>query len=114
MKKSLVALMAGSAILAIIPAVVSAQPYGQGRGYGPDRNPGRGYGYGEYYRGDQGIAEREANIAQRIDDGERGGGLTRAEASRLRAQLRNIQSVERADMRGGLSDYERRDINRRL
>ena len=118
MKTTLTALLAGAAIIAVVPTHTLAQPYGgppandYGRGRG-DGDNGRGdYGRGGY--GDRALAEREANIAQRIDEGERGGGLTREEAARLRGQLRDIQQIEREDMRGGLSDVERRDLNRRL
>ena len=124
MKTTLSALMAATAIVAVMPAFASAQPYGPGRGYGsgPEYGPGRGYGpdqgYGRGYDGPgyggQSFGEREANIAQRIDEGERRGGLTRDEVRRLRDQLRQIQRLEFSYQRGGFNNVERRDLNRRL
>jgi len=139
MKKIVSTLLIGAALAAAVPAVTFAQPYGRGPGPGPsyDPNPGRGYdpypgpGRGNGYDPNLGrgrgpgwdndryptprrIAEREANIAQGIDEGERRGGLTRDEAWRLRGQLRDIQHIEDGYRRGGFSDNEIRDLNRRL
>ncbi len=91
MKKTLTALLAATAIAALVPALASAAP---GRGGAID--------------------ERIANISQRIDEGERGGGLTRNEVHRLRDQLHDIQNAEARDLRHGLNDSEQRDLNKRL
>lgn len=126
MKKIVPLLLAGAALAAAVPAISTAQPYGRGpdygRGYdpypgrpGPDYGPGRGRG-GDWdrYPTPGRINEREANIAQAIDEGERRGGLTRDEAWRLRNQLRDIQRLEDSYRRGGFTDSEIRDLNRRL
>jgi hypothetical protein len=61
------------------------------------------------------IAEREAHIAQRIDEGVHNGTIDRAEAKVLRERLRKVQSLE-GYYRGshGFTAWERRDIERRL
>jgi hypothetical protein len=61
------------------------------------------------------IAEREARIAARIDQGLRDGSLDHAEAEHLRDRLRRIRSLESYYRRDhGFSAWERRDIERRL
>ncbi len=61
------------------------------------------------------IMEREAKVAQRIDEGVRSGALQRAEAARLRDQLRRTEALEGYYRRThGLSAWERRDVERRL
>ncbi len=69
------------------------------------------------------INAREANIAQRIDQGQRRGDLTRREAFQLSAQLQQIEGLEARYRHngggyhygpGGLSISERADLNRRL
>ncbi len=108
MKRLLIsALAAASLAAAVTPAL--AAPFGHGPGPGP--------AYGADING------QEANIAQRINQGERGGGLTRREAFQLRAQLQQIQDLEAryrhnhgGYSRGpaGLSNFERADLQRRL
>lgn len=61
-----------------------------------------------------GIDQRQHNLAQRIDRDFHRGHLTRVEANRLVAQLRQVEAMERHYRRGGLSRWERQDINRRL
>ncbi|HYG27918.1 MAG TPA: hypothetical protein VD906_13545 [Caulobacteraceae bacterium] len=60
------------------------------------------------------INQRQQNLAQRIDRGFHRGDLTRAEANRLVAQLRQVEAIERHYRRGGLLAWERRDLDRRL
>ena len=61
------------------------------------------------------VRAREANIEQRIDQGVRRGDLTRSEASRLRAELGRIDRLNGYYHRsGGVSSWERRDLERRL
>lgn len=61
------------------------------------------------------INQRQANLSARIDQGVRGGALTRPEARRLRTQYRDIARLEaRYRATGGLSLAERRDLDRRF
>ena len=61
------------------------------------------------------VNQREARIEQRIDEGARRGDLTRPEAARLRSELRRIERLEHYYRRtGGMSGWERRDLERRL
>jgi hypothetical protein len=61
------------------------------------------------------INQRQGNIEQRIDMGVRNGSLTRFEAGRLRAEFRNLNVLEARYRRsgGGLTGWERADLNRR-
>ena len=60
------------------------------------------------------VNQKEAQIAQRIDQGVRTGALTRGEARNLRIRLAQIQRLEQVYRRGGLNMNERRDLDRRL
>ena len=62
----------------------------------------------------QSINGRQANLDRRIDVGVRNGSLTRAEASRLRADFRQLNRLEVRYRQGGLSNWERRDLDRRF
>jgi Ni/Co efflux regulator RcnB len=108
MKKILLSIAAVSAIAAAIPAVASAQSYGYDRG--PDRGSDRGYdrGHNQDYGGD-----RVARLDERIDRGIRSGGLTRNEAWRLKGDLRETARLESRYRRGGLTGWEREDLDRR-
>ena len=64
-------------------------------------------------RGWQPIAQRQANLDRRIDQGIRSGALTRPEARRLTAELRDLNRLEGRYRAGGLSQWERNDLNRR-
>ncbi|WP_165184906.1 hypothetical protein [Caulobacter soli] len=98
MKKILLSIAAVSAVAAAVPAVASAQAYE--RGY--DR------GYNQDVGGD-----RVARLDQRIDMGIRRGGLTRDEAWRLKGDLRETARLESRYRRGGLTGWERADLDRR-
>jgi Ni/Co efflux regulator RcnB len=91
MKKILVSVLAVSTIAAAVPA--AAQGYGNGW---------------------QNINQRQANLDRRIDQGIRNGQLTRGEAVRLRAEFRDIARLEARYRRGGLSNWERSDLDRRF
>ena len=104
MKKILLSIAAVSAIAAAVPAAASAQSYGY------DRGPDRGYDRG---RQDVG-GDRVARLDQRIDVGIRSGGLSRNEAWRLKGDLRETARLESRYRRGGLSGWERADLDRRL
>ena len=62
----------------------------------------------------QSINQRQANLNQRIDVGVRDGSLTRREANRLRGEFFRLNRLERQYRRGGLSFWERRDLDRRF
>lgn len=86
MKKILISIAAVSAIAAAVPAVASAQP----------------------------INQRQDQLERRIDIGLRNGSLTRSEAYRLRAELRETERLEHRYRRNGLSNWERADLDRRF
>lgn len=62
----------------------------------------------------QPINARQANLDRRIDMGIRNRTLSRAEATRLRAEFRQIARLESRYRVNGLSNWERRDLNRRF
>lgn len=87
MKKILIPIVAVSALAAAtIPAAASAQS----------------------------INQRQDMLERRIDVGLRNGSLTRSEAYRLRAELRQTARLEHDYRRGGLSRWERADLDRRF
>ena len=90
MKKTILTLAATAAALTGLTGTANAAPFGGN------------------------VNQREAQIAQRIDQGIRSGALTRGEAMNLRVRLDRIQRLEQAYRRGGLSFAERRDLDRRL
>ncbi|MFZ5718789.1 MAG: hypothetical protein ACOY5Y_04900 [Pseudomonadota bacterium] len=60
------------------------------------------------------INERQARLDDRIDAGVRSGDLTRNEAMRLRDEFRDLAQLENRYRRGGLSGWERADLDRRF
>jgi len=88
MKKILLSITAVSALAAatVVPTVASAQS----------------------------INHRQAMLERRIDQGVRNGSLSRGEAYRLTAQLRETARLEYRYRRGGLSGWERADLDRRF
>lgn len=60
----------------------------------------------------QSVNQRERNLAARINLGVRNGSLTRAEASRLRVRLANLERLEWRYRRNGLSYRERVYLDR--
>jgi hypothetical protein len=60
------------------------------------------------------INQRQARLEQRIDAGVRSGELTRSEATRLRDQFHDLARLEVRYRRGGLSGWERADLDRRF
>lgn len=65
-------------------------------------------------RGWQNINQRQRALDARIDAGLRDRSLSREEASRLRAEFQDIAMRERDYRRNGLSQAERRDLDRRF
>jgi hypothetical protein len=67
-------------------------------------------------RGWVGVNQRQAQLERRIDNGVRTGPITRAEAARLRAELRQIAMREQQYRRSGgsLTTWERQDLDRRF
>lgn len=62
----------------------------------------------------QGINARQAQLDHRINQGVRSGSLTRAEATRLRSDFRNLSRLEQRYRSNGLTRWERQDLNRRF
>lgn len=60
------------------------------------------------------ISERQANLFARIEAGIRNGSLTEQEAGRLKARFNNLAMRDERYRKGGYSDWERNDLQRRL
>jgi hypothetical protein len=88
MNKFMLSITAVSALAAatVVPAVASAQSFNQ----------------------------RQAMLERRIDQGQRSGALSRNEVYRLRGELRETIRLESRYRRGGLSGWERADLDRRF
>ncbi|WP_428060108.1 hypothetical protein [Brevundimonas sp.] len=67
-------------------------------------------GYGAW----QSINARQANLDRRIDRGVRTGQLSRREAVRLRGEFNSLLRLEANYRRGGLTAWERADLDRRF
>lgn len=102
----------------IIPAVVlaavasaalpaAAQSYGQSHHARP---PVHQVGYENW----QSINARQAGLDRRIDQGVRSGQLSRREATRLRGEFNGLLRLEANYRRGGLTAWERNDLDRRF
>ena len=107
MKKMLVpALVLATVSAAALPAVA------QNHNRGHDRNDNRGYS--QNYGGWQSINVRQANLDRRIDQGVRNGQLSRREATRVRSEFNALLRLEAGYRRGGLTAWERSDLDRRF
>jgi hypothetical protein len=102
MKRTMLGLLAATALAAAIPAIALAQP-------GGDRYDSEGRNW-------QSINQRQANLDARIDAGIRDRSLTPAEAARLRAEFQDIVRLEAQDRASppGLTREERADLDRRM
>jgi len=104
MKNLLIPALAVTVASTALPA--AAQSY--------DRHgPSRGHGYEQNYGGWQSINQRKYNLDRRIDQGLRNRQLSYREASRLKDQLNGLVRLERSYQRGGLTRWERQDLDRR-
>ncbi|WP_409013091.1 hypothetical protein [Brevundimonas sp.] len=105
MKTMLVpALVLATVSAAALPA--AAQNYNRP---GQHQNDNRGA-----YGGWQSINVRQANLDRRIDQGVRNGQLSRREAMRLRSEFTALLRLEAGYRRGGLTAWERTDLDRRF
>ena len=102
MKKALIPVLAIAAASVAVPA--SAQNY--------DRHD-RHDRYEQNRGGWQSISNRKHQLDRRIDVGMRNGSLSRREGRRLENALHQLVRLERNYMRGGLTRWERNDLDRR-
>lgn len=109
-KLTTLAVLAATSALALGAGAASAQPYNGGRYDGRYED--------HRYQGDRGqwvaINQRQAQLDRRIDRGVRNGQLTRQEAYRLRGEFNQIARLEARYRANGLSNWERRDLDRRF
>ena len=102
MKKALIPVLAIAAASVAVPA--SAQNY--------DRHD-RHDRYEQNRGGWQSISNRKYQLDRRINVGLRNGSLSRREGRRLENELNRLVRLERSYLRGGLTRWERNDLDRR-
>ena len=98
---------------AIVLAAVSVAAPSFAHSYSRPAPPHHGAqhaGYGAW----QSINARQANLDRRIDQGVRNGQISRREATRLRGEFSSILRLEANYRRGGLTAWERQDLDRRF
>ena len=105
-KKMMIPALVLAAASVALPA--AAQSYGPN--HGPNRPPVAGPGYNNW----QSINQRQVQLDRRIDQGVRSGQLSRREATRLRSEFNSLVRLEGQYRRGGLSAWERTDLDRRF
>lgn len=107
-KKALLPALALVAASVAVPAM--AQSYGHPNG-GQRHNPSyQQPSYGNW----QSINQRQRQLDHRIDVGVRNGQLSRREAVRLRSEFNALVRLEANYRRGGLTRWERTDLDRRF
>lgn len=106
LKKMMIPALVLAAASVAIPA--AAQSYGPH--HGPSRPPVSGPSHNNW----QSINQRQAQLDRRIDQGVRNGQLSRREATRLRSEFNSLARLETQYRRGGLSAWERNDLDRRF
>jgi opacity protein-like surface antigen len=95
----------------VLAAVASAALPAAAQSYGHHgRPPVYQAGYGQW----QSINARQDNLDRRIDQGVRTGQLSRREATRLRGEFNGLLRLEANYRRGGLTAWERTDLDRRF
>lgn len=106
-KKALLPALALVAASVAVPA--AAQSFSVSIGATPASyvNYDRDYGW-------RSINQRQAQLDRRIDMGVRNGALSRREAASLRAEFQGIARLENQYRRGGLTRWERSDLDRRF
>lgn len=114
MKKALIPLLAIAAASVAVPAM--AQNHDRNDRYerqDRDDRHDRGDRYEQNRGGWQSISNRKFQLDRRIDVGLRNGSLSRREANRLKIELDSLVRLERSYLRGGLTRWERSDLDRR-
>jgi hypothetical protein len=115
MKKILLTLAAGAAVLAAMPAA-AAPGYGYGPGPGPGPRPMPPVSAPPFVDASRQIDARRMEINRRIDFGAQRGNLTRREVRDLRYRMGEIAQLERQYLRSNnfMSVQEASVLNRKL
>ena len=110
--KKIFAALAAVATVTAVAAPAAAQPYGYDRhDQSYDQRYDRRYEDGRYHNG--WTSRRVQAAERRIESGLRSGQLTRREAARLRDDLQDFARLEARARRGGMSGWERAQVERR-
>lgn len=103
MKKALIPALALAAASVAVPAAAQTLTFSVSSG--PQ--------FSRHHGGWQSINQRKHNLDRRIDVGLRNGQLDRREGRRLQQELNSLVRLERHYLRGGLTRWERNDLDRR-
>lgn len=95
-RKALIPALAAASVAVALPAAAEAQSYSA------------------RHAGWTSINQRQDNLDRRIDVGIRNGQLNRREATRLRGEFYALARLENHYRRGGLTRWERTDLDRRF
>lgn len=115
MKKSnLIPVLALTLAAGAVAMPAAAQNYGRDDNRHSSRNDDRRHGPAYNQANWQNINQRQANLDRRIDRGLQNGALSRREASRLRGEFNALARLEQNYRRGGLTQWERADLDRRF
>lgn len=95
--------------LALAAAAVALPAAAQSYGHAPSRAPAHQVSYGAW----QSIGARQAELDRRIDRAVRSGQISNREAYRLRGEFNALKRLEADYRRGGLSSWQRADLDRR-
>lgn len=95
--------------LALAAAAVAMPAAAQSYGHVPSRAPAHQVSYGNW----QSIGARQAELDRRIDRAVRSGQISNREAYRLRGEFNALKRLEVDYRRGGLSSWQRADLDRR-
>jgi hypothetical protein len=93
----------------VVAAISAAALPAAAQSYGP-----RAHAQAQVHANWQPINVRQANLDRRIDQGLRNGQLSRREAVRLRGDFNSLLRLEANYRRGGLTAWERTDLDRRF
>lgn len=104
MKTLLIPVLAATVAATALPAAAQAHDR-----HGPSRGPA----YEQNHGGWQSVSQRKYSLDRRIDQSVRTRQLSSREASRLKDELNGLVRLERNYMRGGLTRWERQDLDRR-
>ena len=99
--------------LALAAAAVAMPAAAQSYGHSPSRAPNYAPAHQVSYGNWQPIGARQAELDRRIDRAVRSGQISNREAYRLRGEFNALKRLEVDYRRGGLSSWQRADLDRR-
>ena len=109
MRNFVIPALALAAAAVAMPSAAQSYGHGHGPSHGPSRAPAHQVSYGYW----QSVGARQADLDRRIDRAVRSGQISNREAYRLRGEFNALKRLEMDYRRGGLSSWQRADLDRR-